>query len=406
MAVRQIGQHRRGDFAAQPVHHGLQLVALVVRRQLVVGELPQQHRFLLRQHTRVQQLGEHALDAVGVLVHVFNEQNTAGHLRQIGRAHQRAQHRQVATPQPRRRDFKLLRHGGRYRLRGHSAGAGLVARHAPASALAVPREHVVKAGFHDVVRQALNAKISAQRRPGPGHGAGLGQHGVLEGGEIAHADKQRAALDGAGHGGVVDVRQQPGQAVAAARDQRHIGTAGSGAVDGGQARGVVARKTGVAGQGVGVNLDLVAQRLQALDAALERGLVAYCAGGGVDVDVLGAVVVAAIARGVFRRQSARAARGGPLRGMCGGGCAAQAARAGDIKARSIPQPAGPAQRRARATNVRPGAPRWAQGSHALGVAGAAWPPAPIPDRPARPWPACAQPSHGAKNPVPRAPGQP
>ncbi len=71
MAKRQASQHRAGHLSAQPVHHGLQLETGIVAAQAVVGELAQHNRLLPRQHPGMQQLGEHALDAVGVFAHVF-----------------------------------------------------------------------------------------------------------------------------------------------------------------------------------------------------------------------------------------------------------------------------------------------------------------------------------------------
>jgi len=155
------------------------------------------------------------------------------------------------------------------------------------------REQVVQAGQHDVVGFFFGAQVSAQGRTGPADGPGLGQQRVLERGEIAEAHELGAPLDRLGHGLVRQARQQAGQAVAAARDQGHIGTTGRRAGDGGQAGVVVTGKAHVAGQGRGIDLDLVAQRLQARNATLEGGLVAHRAGGRENIDVPRAVVVAA-----------------------------------------------------------------------------------------------------------------
>ena len=92
-------------------------------------------------------------------------------------------------------------------------------------------------------------------------------------------------LDRFGHLLVGDARQDAREAVAAARDQRHVGAAGRRAVNSGQARGVVAGKTHVNGERRLVDLDLMAQRREPLHTAPERRLVAHRAGGGKNVDV-------------------------------------------------------------------------------------------------------------------------
>ncbi len=140
-------------------------------------------------------------------------------------------------------------------------------------------EQVVKAGFHDVIGALLHAKIGAQRRAGPGHGTGLRQHGALQRGEVADADELRAVAYRARYGGAVDAGQDAGEAVAPARDQGHVGATGGRTVDGSQARGVVACKAGVLGQGVGVDFHLVPQGLQAFDTPAKGRLVTYGAGG-------------------------------------------------------------------------------------------------------------------------------
>jgi hypothetical protein len=262
----------------------------------------------------VPQLGQHAFDAVGVLVHVFDEQHAALDLREIRRAHQRCQHRQVATPQ--RGAFHIdIGYSGLAR-----GGVGLLFVHAPACAFAVAGQQVVKAGFHDVVGLARHTKVSPQRWPRPGGGPRLGQHGQLEGGEIAHAHKVHALFNRLGHRLVADARQDAREAIAPARDQRHIGTTSSGAVDGRQPCLVVARKTRVGGQRIGIHLDLVAQGLEPCNAALEGRLVAHGTGGRVDVDVLGTVVVVALRMVVIVVVQSAQARRGPAPSKKGSRC--------------------------------------------------------------------------------------
>ena len=101
MAERQAGQHPRLDPRLQPLHHHAQFEAPVMRHRLVVGELAKNDGLLLGQHPGMQQLGQHALDAVGVLSGVLNEQHAAlegWQRRQIGGADQRGQHGEVAPP--------------------------------------------------------------------------------------------------------------------------------------------------------------------------------------------------------------------------------------------------------------------------------------------------------------------
>ena len=54
MAVRQTGDDGRARLAAQPLHHGLQAEALVVRGFFIFGELPQQNRLLPVEYASMQ----------------------------------------------------------------------------------------------------------------------------------------------------------------------------------------------------------------------------------------------------------------------------------------------------------------------------------------------------------------
>ena len=129
-----------------------------MRRQFVLGELPQHHRFLLGQNTRMQQLGEHALNAVGVFADVFQKQNTTLDLREIRRAQEAHQHGQIAAPQRR-----VLRPNALTFVRqSFSASRG----QAPPCPFTLPAQHVVKTGFHDVVWLLLT-KVFAQCRTCP-----------------------------------------------------------------------------------------------------------------------------------------------------------------------------------------------------------------------------------------------
>ena len=317
MAERQAGQHRCAGLAAQPVHHRLQLEALVVRPELVAVERAEQHRFLFTQDAGVQQLGQLAFDAVRVLVHIFEEQHAALDARQPGRADQRAQHREVAAPQ---RGVAHLERGLSF---GRSAAACRQGRQIglgqlPARALALAADEVVETRFHDVIGRVLGAKVFAQCRPGPADGTGLGQQRALQGGEVAQAHELRAFGNGLGDLFVGQVRQDAREPVAAARDQRNVGAAGGGPAHGSDAGAVVARETHVAGQRRLVDFHLVPQLLQALDATSKGGFVAHGAGGGIDVDVAhgceewcgcGGAIIAQ----KKRRPGARCPRSAPVR---------------------------------------------------------------------------------------------
>ena len=121
----------------------------------------------------------------------------------------------------------------------------------------MPGQQVVKTGFHDVVGHTFHAKVRAQRGAGPGDGAGLGQHRVLEGGEVADTHKFHAFFHRIGHGFVRQLGQQACEAIPPARDQRHMGTTGGRAANGGDAGGVVPGKPQMAGQCGFVHLHLV-----------------------------------------------------------------------------------------------------------------------------------------------------
>ena len=248
-----------------------------MRGQLVARELAQHHGLLLGEHAGVEQLAQHALDAVRVFAHILDEQDAARHIGQERRAYQRGEHCQVSAPQ--RCILQIdIGHGRR------AIGTRRLLVHAPAAAFAPAREQVVEAVEHDVVGFLGRAEIGAQGRAGPADAADARQQRALERSEVAQANELGAALDGLGHGRVVDLRQQPAQAVAAARNQRHVGAAGSRAVDGGQPRGVVAREARGARQCVGIDFDIMAQRAQARDAALERRLVVDRARRRVEID--------------------------------------------------------------------------------------------------------------------------
>ena len=183
-----------------------------MRHQFEAGELAQHDGFLLGQHAAVQQVGEHALQAVGVFAHVFQKQYAALDLWEIRRAQKRHQHRQIATPELGVVDF----HGA----------LSLSLGQAPARALALLQEQVFKTGLHDVVRPVEGAKVLDQRRALPSNGARLGQHRQTQGSEVTQTHKLRARLHRLGNGAIGQRVQKPRQTIAPARDHGHIRTAG------------------------------------------------------------------------------------------------------------------------------------------------------------------------------------
>ena len=155
----------------------------------------------------------------------------------------------------------------------------------PAGTFALPAQHIVKASLHDVVGFALDAKVFAQRRAGPGAGAGLGHQCHLKSSEVTQPHKLRSLVNGFGNRFVVDARQYACQSIAAARYQRHVGAAGCGTGNGRQARGVIAGKALMAAQSCFVHLELMPHGFEARNATFETSLVTYGAGRGVNVDM-------------------------------------------------------------------------------------------------------------------------
>ena len=176
-----------------------------MRHQLVVAELPQNHRLLFAQHTCVQQLRQQALQPVRVFTHILQEQHPPLDLWQVGCAHQRGQHGQVTAPEGCLADIEVF---GR-RCQRPCPGLG----HTPAGAFAMAGQQVIEAGFHDVVGLTLHPEVGAQGRPGPGGGAGLGQQCRLKGGEVADPHELGAPLHRLGDVLVGQAGQQAGQSI-------------------------------------------------------------------------------------------------------------------------------------------------------------------------------------------------
>ena len=262
-----------------------------MRCEAVVGEPAQHDQFLARQHAGVEQLGQHALDAIGVFTHVLQKQHAALDLGPPGRAQQRGHHGQVAAPQ--------------HAVVGQHAVAALQRfqvgrRQAPAGAFTRAAGQVLETRQHDLVRPAGGrvaamalpgvrgvggAKALTQRRSGPGDRGVPRQQAELQRGEVAEAHPVGAALRRARNRAPGQVGQQAAQAIAAAADQRHVGAAGGRAADGRQTRGVVAGKALPAEQRRRVHFDVVAERLQPSNTAAEGRAVAHGAGRRIDVDM-------------------------------------------------------------------------------------------------------------------------
>ena len=94
-------------------------------------------------------------------------------------------------------------------------GRGATGREMPARALALPADHVVKAGFHDVIG-CFSTKVFTHCRAGPSDRTRLGEQGALESREVAQAHKLRAFGNGLGNFFVLNAGQDARQAVAAA----------------------------------------------------------------------------------------------------------------------------------------------------------------------------------------------
>ena len=99
MPERQPRMDRHASARAQLRDRHVDIVAGVVRMQLVFGEGAKQHGALPREHARMQQLMQHALDPVRMLADVLEKQDAAVDLREVWRADEMRHHREVAAPQ-------------------------------------------------------------------------------------------------------------------------------------------------------------------------------------------------------------------------------------------------------------------------------------------------------------------
>ena len=166
MTKRKIGQHGYLEVRPQPLHDAGEFEALVVGGELKLGELAQHNSLLTGQHPRMQQLREHAFNAVRVFCDVFQKQHATVNLGEIGRSEQRDQHRQIAPPQ----DAISSPGTGLALALKLLGGAGKP----PTHTLPLPLQHVVKTGQHDVV-QHFCTQVFTQSGTGPGVCARLGQ---------------------------------------------------------------------------------------------------------------------------------------------------------------------------------------------------------------------------------------
>src|SRR5690606_15315356 len=171
------------------------------------------------EHAGVEQLVQHALDAVRMLGDILEEQDAAFDDGQVRRADGRRDERQVPAPQ--RALDRCPRAGGRTygRLRGRTRfrRPRLVPAHrqqSPVDQRIEVLEHVrigragAEAARHAGSREARRAASREQRE--------------LEGGEIAVADPAHAARGRRRRQRPVDAVEQPRQAVSAARDHHRV----------------------------------------------------------------------------------------------------------------------------------------------------------------------------------------
>src|SRR5215813_8673016 len=164
----QAGQYRQTESAPAMLNHRVDIVTAVSRPQLEAVELAEQKRVLPLEHALVPKLVEHALDPIGMLAYVFEEENAALDARQIGRAGEMSHQRQIAAPE---RALDLERGDAGNRKFGGVLGA---IENAPA---VLERE----------LRRLLRAEVVGGQRSREGDHARGGQRGELERGEIAVA---------------------------------------------------------------------------------------------------------------------------------------------------------------------------------------------------------------------------
>ena len=99
VAEGQTADDRGFCLGAQPFEHRRHVVAAIVGAERVAIDMADQHRALRVDHPGLQQLDQHAFDAVGMLVDVLQKEDAALDLRKVGRAEQSADDRQIAAPQ-------------------------------------------------------------------------------------------------------------------------------------------------------------------------------------------------------------------------------------------------------------------------------------------------------------------
>src|SRR5690606_7883058 len=140
---------------------------------------PAQHNGVLPfQHARMEQLREHALDAIRVFAHVFQKENPAIDLRKKWSAQQGGKHRKVAAPQ--------------YSPRIHTIGIGRL----EAQYLELVTHDLGEQVGRQIVHGFL-AEVRYRRWARIAHGAGTRQQGEVERSEVAVTHEDLAAV---GHG--------------------------------------------------------------------------------------------------------------------------------------------------------------------------------------------------------------
>ncbi len=96
---RQAAHDRNAGRLGDAIEGDVHVVAVVVLGHPVAREVAHQQGLLPTEHACVQQVVEHAFDAVRRLGDVLDEQQSAVDCREIGRTDEAAEHREVAAPQ-------------------------------------------------------------------------------------------------------------------------------------------------------------------------------------------------------------------------------------------------------------------------------------------------------------------
>ena len=206
VAKGEASEHGDAADAAQGADHTGEVVAAVVYVACAAHAEVAEHDGLLALEDAGQMQGlQHALEAVGLFAHVFEEEDAAFGLRQVGRAGQGGNHAEVAAP-----------HGA---VQGGHVG-GLHFRYLNAQ---IGAGAAVDKGLHGVHRGLGLAEGAIKHGAGEAAHIALGEQGELDGAHVAEAEKLGAVFAHAcAERGPVDMGQQAHCAVAAAHAHQHL----------------------------------------------------------------------------------------------------------------------------------------------------------------------------------------